>query len=91
MFVFMMHTAGRCQGDATAPFDIDVMFARSAPWIRRKLARIISKDIELAANQGGQNRVVSVSDTISFVFDMLGPPYIFLSCVNPPCTGDLLT
>jgi len=50
-----------CEGDATSQFDIDVMYAQSARWIRRRVARIISKNIELAANQGGKKRDVVVS------------------------------
>jgi len=55
------------------------------------MARIISKNIELVANQGGQNREVAVSDIISPEFHVLGSPDIFLSLVNPLCTGDLMT
>jgi len=58
-----LHTAGVCEGDPITKFDIDVMYARSAPWIRLGLARIISKNNELVANQGGKKRDVVVSVT----------------------------
>jgi len=59
----MVHTAGECEGDAITRFDIDVMQAASAPWIRRLLARIVSKNIALVANQGDKRRDVVVSVT----------------------------
>ena len=61
--LLMVHTAGECEGDATTRFDIDVMQAASATRIRRLLAKILSKNIALAANQGDRRRDVVVSVT----------------------------
>jgi len=59
----MMRTAGECEGETKTNFNIDEMQAASPLWIRQLLAKVISKNIELAVNQGGKQRKVAVSAT----------------------------
>jgi len=61
--LLMMRTAGECEGETKTNFNIDEMQAASPLWIRQLLAKVISKNIELAVNQGGKQRKVAVSAT----------------------------
>jgi len=70
--LLMVCTAGVCEGDSQTGFDIDSMQAAATVWIQRLLAKLISKNIALAANQGGRQRVVAVRATGGYL--------CFLSC-----------
>jgi len=59
----LAHNAGECEGDSKTGVNFEVMQAASPFWTRQLLAKVISNQIELAANQGGKRHVVEVSVT----------------------------